>query len=40
MLSYYDNSQSDLLNIYNPYFEEMVGQIFSTKFELNKANYL
>ena len=28
----------DLLNIYNPYFEQMVGQIYSTELQLNKAN--
>ena len=28
----------DLLNIYNPYFEQMVGQIYPTKLQLNKAN--
>ena len=28
----------DLLNIDNPYFEQMVGQIYPTKLELNKAN--
>ena len=28
----------DLLNIDNPYFEQMVGQIYPTKFQLNNAN--
>ena len=28
----------DLLNIDNPYFEQMVGQIYTTKLQLNKAN--
>ena len=28
----------DLLNIYNPYFEQMVGQIYPTKLQLNGAN--
>ena len=28
----------DLLNIDNPYFEQMVGQIYSTEHQLNKAN--
>ena len=28
----------DLLNIDNPYLEQMVGQIYPTKFQLNKAN--
>ena len=28
----------DLLNIYNPYFEQMVDQIYPTKLQLNKAN--
>ena len=28
----------DLLNINNPYFEQMVGQIYSTELQLNKAN--
>ena len=29
----------DLLNIDNPYFEQMVGQIYTTELQLNKANY-
>ena len=29
----------DLLNIDNPYFEQMVGQIYPTELQLNKANY-
>ena len=28
----------DLLNIDNPYFEQMVGQIYPTEHQLNKAN--
>ena len=28
----------DLLNIYNPYFEGMVNQIYPPELELNKAN--
>ena len=28
----------DLLNIDNPYFEPMVGQIYPTELQLNKAN--
>ena len=28
----------DLLNIDNPYFEQMVGQIYLTENQLNKAN--
>ena len=28
----------DLLNIDNPYFEQIVGQIYPTKLQLNKAN--
>ena len=28
----------DLLNIDNPYFEQMVGQIYPTELKLNKAN--
>ena len=28
----------DLLNIDNPYFDQMVGQIYPTEFQLNKAN--
>ena len=28
----------DLLNIDIPYFEEMVGQIYPTELQLNKAN--
>ena len=29
---------STLLNIDNPYFEQMVGQIYPTELQLNKAN--
>ena len=28
----------DLLNIYNPFFEQMVGQIYPTELQLNKVN--
>ena len=28
----------DLLNIVNPYFEQMVGQIYPTELQLNKVN--
>ena len=28
----------DLLNIVNPYFEQMEGQMYSTELQLNKAN--
>ena len=28
----------DLLNIDNPYFEQMIGQIYPTELQLNKAN--
>ena len=39
---YHFNSTSryldDLLNIDSPYFEQMVGQIYPTKLQLNKAN--
>ena len=28
----------DLLNIDNPYFEQMVGHIYPTELQLNKAN--
>ena len=28
----------DILNIVNPYFEQMVGQIYPTELQLNKAN--
>ena len=28
----------DLLNIYNPYFEQMVGQIYPTELQFNMAN--
>ena len=31
-------SLGDFLNIDNPYFEQMVGQIYPTKLQLNKAN--
>ena len=30
----------DLLNINNPYFEHMVDQIYHTKLQLNKTNYV
>ena len=30
----------DLLNIDNPYFEQMVGQIYPYVLQLNKANFL
>ena len=30
----------DLLNIYNPYIEQMVGQIYPTELQLNKVNSL
>ena len=30
--------QDDLLNIDNPYFEQMVSQIYLTEFQINKAN--
>ena len=29
----------DLLNIDNPYFEQMVGQIYPTELQLNKAKF-
>ena len=29
---------NDLLNIDNPYFEQMVGQMYPTELQLNKAN--
>ena len=29
----------DLLNIDTPYFEQMVGQIYPTELQLNKANF-
>ena len=32
------NNLDDLLNIDNPYFEQMVGQIYPTELQLNKAN--
>ena len=50
MLSLSDNNQTDiieafnsryldvLLNLDNPYFEQMVGQIYPTELQLNKAN--
>ena len=28
----------DLLNVDNPYFEQMVGQIYPTELQLNKVN--
>ena len=31
-------SLDDLLNIINPYFEQMVGQIYPTEFQLNMVN--
>ena len=30
--------QDDLLNIDNPYFKQMVSQIYPTEFQLNKTN--
>ena len=30
----------DLLNIDNPYFEQMVGQIYPTELQLNEVNFL
>ena len=30
---------NDLLNIDNPYFEQMVGQIYPTELQLNKAKF-
>ena len=30
----------DLLNIDNPYFEQRVGQIYTTELQLNKSNFL
>ena len=43
LLNLFFNSTSryldDLLNIDNPYFEQMVGQIYPTELQLNKANY-
>ena len=32
--------QDDLLNIDNPYFAQMVSQIYPTELQLNKANPL
>ena len=32
------NTRNELLNIDNPYFEQMVGQIYPTELQLNKAN--
>ena len=48
MLSLSDINQTDIIeafnvistiNIDNPYFEQMVGQIYPTELQLNKANY-
>ena len=38
--AFYSTSKylDDLLNIDNPYFEQMVGQIYPTELQLNKAN--
>ena len=38
--AFYSTSRylDDLLNIDNPYFEQMVGQIYPTELQLNKAN--
>ena len=30
--------QDDLLNVDNPYFEQMVSQIYPTELQLNKTN--
>ena len=32
------STQPPDINIDNPYFEQMVGQIYNTEFQLNKAN--
>ena len=39
--AFYSTSKylDDLLYIDNPYFEQMVGQIYPTELQLNKANY-
>ena len=41
LLKYYSTSRylDDLLNIDNPYFEQMVGQIYPIFFQLNKGNF-
>ena len=48
MLSLSDNNETDIfearylddvLNIDNPYFEQMAGQIYPTELQLNKANF-
>ena len=38
--AFYSTSRylDDLLNIVNHYFEQMVGQIYPTELQLNKAN--
>ena len=38
--AFYSTSRyiDDILNIDKPYFEQMVGQIYPTKLQLNKAN--
>ena len=38
ILIYYFRYLDDLLDIDNPYFEQMVGQIYPTELQLNKAN--
>ena len=35
----YNRYLDDLLNIDNPYFEQMLGQILPTELQLNKAKY-
>ena len=37
-LNYTSRYLDDLLNIGNPYFEQMVGQINPTELQLNKVN--
>ena len=38
MICEFQNIGLDLLNIDNPYFEQMVGQIYPTELQLNKAS--
>ena len=40
--AFYSTSRylDDLLNIDNPYFEQIVDQIYSTELRLHKANFL
>ena len=39
-LTYFAIYLDDLLNIDNPYYKQMVGQIYTTELQLNRANFV